>query len=174
MSFKSFGNSDVLARIWASVEQTGKVTMVLTRRWLTTNSSIGILSINGIEYCYTLEDVVRAANEGKVWGKTAIPYGTYNVSMTKSGIAYKFETINGLLPLLNKVPGFTGIRIHPGSHQGHTWGCVLVGYTRGNDFIGRSKDCFRDLYKLLYEAHLKGWPMQMKVTNLERKVVGGS
>jgi len=173
MSYKVFGDKNVLDRIWASVEQSGKIDMTLTRRWLTANTSIGILSINGIEFSYTLEDVVRSAEEGKVWGKTAIPYGTYSVTMTKSGISYKFNTINGLLPLLNKVPGFTGIRIHPGNRAGNTEGCVLVGYSRGNDFIGDSTKCFGDLYKLLYEGHLKDWPMKIKVTNFERKIVGG-
>lgn len=95
--------------------------------------TIGHLIIDGVKFCDTLEDKVRDLidknsdgdfddqGEGKVYGETAIPAGTYNVVVTKSA-AFKRE-----LPLLLNVPGFSGIRIHSGNTAEHSKGCILVG-----------------------------------------------
>lgn len=90
--------------------------------------------------CYTLEDKYREVDgqDVKVWkeqDKTAIPKGTYNVSITFSN---RFQT---RLPLLANVPGFTAIRIHSGNSSKNTEGCLLVGMTWDgkSDWIGSSK-----------------------------------
>ena len=49
-----------------------------------------------------------------------IPDGTYPVSVTYSP---RFQKN---LPLINKVPGRSGIRIHTGTIPEHSKGCVLV------------------------------------------------
>ena len=76
-----------------------------------------------------MEDKVRDLNkngvfdgdEKKVYGETAIPYGTYKVILSYSP---KFKRI---LPELLDVPCFTGIRIHRGNTEKDTAGCLLVG-----------------------------------------------
>lgn len=90
--------------------------------------------------CYTLEDKVREVEgqpvkEWKVQNETAIPRGTYNVSVTLSN-RFKIR-----LPLLHDVDGFTGIRIHSGNSSENTEGCILVGMTWDgkSDWIGSSK-----------------------------------
>ena len=92
--------------------------------------TIGKLYVNGDYFCDTLEDTVRDMNkdgdlndkgEGKVYGKTAIPYGTYKVVLNKSP---KFKRI---LPRLLDVPHFSGILIHRGNRAKDTHGCILVG-----------------------------------------------
>lgn len=90
--------------------------------------------------CYTLEDKVRQVegqpvSSWKVQNETAIPRGTYNVSVTLSN---RFKT---RLPLLNDVDGFTGVRIHSGNSSKNTEGCILVGMTWDgkSDWIGSSK-----------------------------------
>lgn len=90
--------------------------------------------------CYVLEDKYREVEgqDVKVWkeqNQTAIPKGTYDVSITFSN---RFQT---RLPLLANVPGFTGIRIHSGNSSKNTEGCLLVGMTWDgkSDWIGSSK-----------------------------------
>jgi hypothetical protein len=45
------------------------------------------------------------------------------------------------------VPNFEGIRIHSGNTNHNTEGCILIGQTRSNDFIGSSRNAFNELYK---------------------------
>ena len=113
----------------------------LVRKVKTGESTIGTLSIDGVFQCYTLEDVVRSGE--KVWGQTAIPCGEYRVMLTMSP---RFKRI---LPLIVDVPGFDGIRIHPGNTAKDTDGCILVGTSSGVDFIGSSRVAFEALYSKL-------------------------
>jgi hypothetical protein len=72
--------------------------------------------------CQTLEDPVREGD--KIYGDTAIPNGTYRVTITRS------KRFSKMLPLLHRVPGFGGIRIHCGNNTDDTSGCILVGMSR--------------------------------------------
>lgn len=112
----------------------------LTRFQKTSLSTIGRLYIDGQFECYTLEDVVR---EVKIPGKTAIPAGSYDVIINES-IRFK-----KLLPLLNNVPGFTGVRIHPGNTAADTEGCILVGNGYSKDSISESRKAFDALFAKL-------------------------
>ena len=109
----------------------------------TDNSTIGELTIDGIFQCYTLEDVER---EVKIKSETAIPKGTYKVIINKSN---RFKR---LLPLLLDVKGFEGIRIHSGNTNHDTEGCILVGETRGKDFVGKSRKAFDKLFEKMKKA----------------------
>jgi len=109
----------------------------------TNNSTIGELTIDGIFQCYTLEDVER---EVKIKSETAIPKGTYKVIINKSN---RFKR---LLPLLLDVKGFEGIRIHSGNTNHDTEGCILVGETRGKDFVGKSRKAFDKLFEKMKKA----------------------
>ena len=102
----------------------------LKRIHKTNNSTIGELSIDGKFECYVIEDVER---ETKVFGKTAIPKGTYEVVITMS------NRFKNPLPLLLNVPNYEGIRIHTGNTALDTEGCLILGQTRSIDFVGRSK-----------------------------------
>jgi hypothetical protein len=125
------------------------------RDTFTDKSTIGKLSLGGRFFCYTLEDVDRDANkdgdlldlgEAKVYGKTCIPRGTYSVQLTMSN---RFKKV---LPLLIKVPGFEGIRIHPGNKSENTEGCLLVGESKALDFIGGSRITFDKLMDIMNKA----------------------
>jgi hypothetical protein len=108
--------------------------------------TIGELYVDGKFECYTLEDVVRD-NGVKVDGATAIPTGTYGLSITFSN---RFQKP---LPLLANVPNFVGVRIHSGNSSLDTEGCILVGRTKASqNSIGESKLAFAHLFPQLEAA----------------------
>ena len=96
--------------------------------------------------CQTLEDPVRQAGV-KIAGETAIPSGTYRVSITMS------TKFGKLLPLLANVPNYSGIRIHPGNTTADTSGCILVATSRGqhNDIVS-SKEAMEQVQKRIAAA----------------------
>ena len=74
--------------------------------------------------CQTLEDVVRPDGV-KVVHETAIPAGTYPVTVTMS------RRFGVMLPLIAHVAMYEGVRIHAGNRVSDTSGCLLVGLERG-------------------------------------------
>lgn len=121
--------------------------LTLNRIFLGGSATIGELLINDKHLCDTLEDRVRPEGE-KVYGKTAIPEGTYEVKLTHSP---RFKKI---LPEILNVPNFSGIRIHTGNSSKDTEGCIIVGTWDGEkeDWVGSSKIAFDKLMSLLEEA----------------------
>lgn len=121
--------------------------LTLNRIFLGSSATIGELLINDKHLCDTLEDRVRPEGE-KVYGKTAIPEGTYEVKLTHSP---RFKKI---LPEILNVPNFSGIRIHTGNSSKDTEGCILVGTWDGEkeDWVGSSRIAFDELMTLLEEA----------------------
>ena len=95
------------------------------RKLYTEQSTIGELSIDGKFFCYTLEDTVRQPGV-KVYSKTAIPSGAYEVTLTHS------PKFGRLMPLLNNVPNYVGVRIHSGNDANDTEGCLDRKSTRLN------------------------------------------
>ena len=109
--------------------------------------TIGRLSIDGEYFCDTLEDKYRdLSKEAKVYGKTAIPFGTYKVLMTYSA---KFRR---KLPILLNVPHFEGIRIHSGNIPEHTEGCILVGENKEKGKVLNSKKWETKLIAILEDC----------------------
>ena len=107
------------------------------------DSTIGELSVDGQFECYTLEDKVGLV---KIKGKTAIPAGQYEVVINFS------QRFQKPLPLLLNVPNFEGVRIHPGNIPANTEGCILVGDTKGVDFVGQSRVAFHRLFEKMKAA----------------------
>lgn len=129
-----------------------KANLVLKREKRTKQSTIGSLFVNNKFFCYSLEDYDRDANkdgdlndsgEAKVYGETAIPAGTYKMIVNMS------PSKKRILPRILNVPGFDGILMHRGNTKKDSYGCILVGYQRGDDFIGTSKKAEEDLVKEL-------------------------
>lgn len=112
--------------------------------------TIGELSVNDNYLCDTLEDRVRPEGE-KVYGETAIPAGTYTVILSYSN---RFKKV---MPEIQNVPNFTGVRIHCGNSSKDTEGCLLVGKWDGKteNWISDSKNSYNKLYPLLEEAFNK-------------------
>jgi hypothetical protein len=120
------------------------------------------LEIDGKFECHTLEDTDRGlTNEqsdtditaNKVFGKTAIPTGQYEVIMNYSK---RFDCV---MPLLLGVKGFEGIRIHLGNTEEDTHGCILVGIHKtdddGHETLTQSGYAFLQLKRKLLVAAKK-------------------
>ena len=112
----------------------------------------GKMYINGRFECYTVEDTDRHLEEevnGKIYGKTAIPRGSYPITITYSNAFHRS------LILVQDVPLFTGIRIHSGNSSEDTEGCIIVGSVNNRDddnWVGKSKVAYQKLHEKVYEA----------------------
>ena len=147
------------------------------RRWPKATYTIGRLYLDGLYYCNTLEDADRGLKQTdslnyilsrKVYGETAIPKGTYNVSMNKtspkySAVAWYWNLCKGKMPRLQDVPGFDGILIHPGNDPLDTLGCILVGKNTKVGKLTESKACFKEVYKRLKDAYDRGEEITIEI-----------
>jgi len=122
----------------------------VTRQTFTDDSTEGVLTVDGVFECYTLEPTTRPDESEKVFGKTAIPLGIYPVSISYSG---HFQRD---MPLVNNVPNFSEIRIHPGNFPANTEGCCLVGEVQGKDQIYKSVAAFEPLFTKIKNAISRG------------------
>lgn len=135
--------------------------LLLTRTEKNKRNTIGILSIDGIFFCNTLEDTDRGLKQTdsiehiedvKVFGETAIPTGTYKVDMNTVSPKFKdkewAKPYEGKLPRLVDVPGFEGVLIHIGNSEQNSLGCVLVGEKSGDKLINSTKT-FKQLMNVL-------------------------
>ena len=111
----------------------------------------GRLFVDGVYFCDTLEDDDKLSRGlSKVPGETAIPSGTYRILMT---VSPRFKE---LLPLLDGVPGFAGIRIHAGNSTQDTSGCILVGKkTSDESRLSSSRRTLDTLVKRMKSAVLE-------------------
>lgn len=132
----------------------------LNRIFLGSSATIGELLVNDKHLCDTLEDRVRPEGE-KVYGKTAIPEGTYEVKLTHSP---RFKRI---LPEILNVPNFSGIRIHSLNKAEESEGCIGVGEWNGKDtnWISNSRKAFNKLFAILQEASDRGEKITITINN---------
>lgn len=127
--------------------------------------TIGRLYVDGTYFCDTCEDRVRDNNrdgdlddigEGKVYGQTAIPYGTYRVVMNVQSPKYSqraaYAWCKGYLPRLVDVPHFDGILIHSGNDATHSAGCILVGENKVKGKVINSMATLKRLVNILKSA----------------------
>lgn len=125
-------------------------------------TTVGQLYVNGIFDCFILEDQDRQLElhpEAKVYGETCIPRGTYKVIITYSN-RFKRE-----LPLLVDVPGFEGVRIHPGNSHVDTHGCLLpvTSVTPDGQTGINSRNAFHILYQKIEAALDSGDDVEIEV-----------
>ena len=124
--------------------------------------TIGKLYIDGEYFADTLEDADRnltstmskdEIDKVKVYGKTAIPTGTYIVDMNtvspKFGKRSWAQPYGGKVPRLQNVPGYEGVLIHPGNTADDTLGCILVGRNKVKGQVVESQNTFHSLMNIL-------------------------
>ncbi|MEX3945581.1 DUF5675 family protein [Paraburkholderia sp. BR10937] len=136
--------------------------LLLQRTTKTDQSTEGKLFVGTRFQCYTLEPVYREqanmpVSAWKVFGSTAIPVGTYAVEVT---YFYRDQYYS---PLLDNVPGFSGVRIHVVNYPKDTEGCILVGTQVGQDEVLNSKVAFDALMKQIDAARQNNEPIQITV-----------
>ena len=136
----------------------------------------GLLFIDGVFECFTLEDEVR---DVKVHSETAIPLGTYKIKFrniggfdTKYTARYGSTFHKGMLELQD-VPNFKYILIHTGNTDQHTAGCLLVGETqqdldKGKDgFVGGSGDAYKKMYPKVRDALINQEEVTINYKNID-------
>ena len=128
---------------------------------------IGKLYIDGRYFSDTLEDTDRGLTQSmplsqiqkiKIQDKTAIPKGTYKVTLdvispkySKKDFYKRFAN-GGRVPRLLNVPGWEGVLIHAGNTANDSSGCILVGQNKIIGQVINSKDTFIRLYNELKKA----------------------
>ena len=132
--------------------------IVLKRIALRDTYTIGKLYIDDKYICDTVEDKVRDINkngvfdngEKKVYGETAIPYGTYEVKWTYSNRFKKY------MPEILNVPNFSGIRIHSGNTAADSLGCIIVGENKVVGKVINSRATVNKLYPIIEKGCKEG------------------
>lgn len=127
----------------------------LERKWKKEKYTIGNLYVNGVFFSNVLEDTVRGLRQDmtpeeiqkiKIHGQTAIPSGRYEIRVTLSA---RFRR---QLPILLNVPGYAGVRIHPGNTDANTEGCLLPGKNDRVGQVSNSRATMAALQKQIEEA----------------------
>lgn len=127
------------------------------------DSTMGLMLMDGEFECYTLEDQHQNV---KVAGKTRIPAGIYEINfrsvLSPLTMKYRrrFDWFHYHLELQD-VPGFEFVYIHIGNDADDTNACILVGDKSNNNqmnrgFISHSTQAFERVYKKISSQLLNG------------------
>ena len=140
----------------------------------------GMLFINGIFECYTLEDQYQAV---KVMHETCIPEGTYDIKFRKVGgfherYSAKYQNAHYGMLHIQDVPNFTYILIHSGNTDEHTSGCLIVGETQQDldvskdGFVGSSVVAYKKMYSKVANQLLQGKEVTIEYTTIDKLLAG--
>ena len=151
-----------------------KLTVVRTQ--FGTDATNGLLFINGIFECYTLEDQYQAV---KVMHETCIPEGTYDIKFRKTGgfhakYTERYKNAHYGMLHIQDVPNFTYILIHTGNTDEHTSGCLIVGETQQDleiskdGFIGSSTTAYKKMYAKVAGQLLQGKDVSIEYTTINK------
>jgi hypothetical protein len=127
--------------------------------------------------CYTLEDEYRPIDQ-KVMGETRVPAGTYKLTLRTVGgfhsrYSQRYGDMHKGMLWVRDVPNFEYILIHSGNTDEHTAGCLLVGnsqnenITKGDGFIGASRDAYERIYPPIAEAIESGKRVTITYTDFD-------
>ena len=139
-----------------------------------TDATNGLLFIDGIFECYTLEDQYQAV---KVMHETCIPEGTYDIKFRKTGgfhakYSERYKNSHYGMLHIQDDPNFTYILIHTGNTDEHTSGCLIVGETQQDlevskdGFIGSSAVAYKKMYAKVAGQLLQGKDVTIEYTTI--------
>ena len=147
----------------------------VVRTQLGKDATNGLLFIDGLFECYTLEDQYQAV---KVMHETCIPEGTYPIKLRTVGTFHKRykgkypEFHRGML-WIQDVPGFEYILIHQGNNDEHTSGCLIVGDSQQdldvnfNGMVGSSANAYKKLYPKVSAQLLAGNEVTIEYSKIQ-------
>ena len=138
----------------------------LKRITIRNSYTVGKLYIDGEFFCDTIEDRDRGLSQEmsidqiqslKVKGETAIPKGTYKITLDVtspkfSKYPFYMEVCKGKLPRLLNVPGYEGVLIHVADGPKRDkllQGCIGIGRLSAEEYLMNGKEVFTELYKRL-------------------------
>jgi Steigviridae/Suoliviridae L,D-carboxypeptidase/transpeptidase len=130
------------------------VILLLQRDAFLPNGTTGRLSVDGREFCFTLEP----AKETRITdGPVCVPAGSYPVTIDFS------PRFRRAMPRVLNVPGRDGILLHWGNYVENTEGCILVGSSKSmiqgaapEPAVWDSRETFGRLYREIEEAQAEG------------------
>lgn len=149
----------------------------IDRKWKKDTYTISNLYIDGVKFCNVIEDKDRGLKSSmtiseitkkKVKSKTAIPTGTYNISIDVVSPKYSKKSTwskynNAKMPRLLNVPGFDGILMHPGNTAEDTDGCLIPGKNDKVGQVSNSTYWFKLIYEKMKEAKKKGESITIEI-----------
>ena len=152
------------------------VKLTVVRTQFGTDATNGLLFIDGIFECYTLEDQYQAV---KVMHETCIPEGTYDINFRKTGgfhakYSERYKNAHYGMLHIQDVPNFTYILIHTGNTDEHTSGCLIVGETQQDleiskdGFIGSSTTAYKKMYAKVAAQLLQGKKVTIEYTTINK------
>jgi hypothetical protein len=121
----------------------------------------GLLFIDGVFECYTLEDQYQAV---KVMHETCIPEGTYDIKFRKTG---------GFHARYTERYKREYILIHTGNTDEHTSGCLIVGETQQdldinfNGMVGSSAVAYKKMYSKVANQLLQGKEVTIEYSKID-------
>lgn len=109
----------------------GELNLYVHRAWCKPNYTIGRFYLDGKLICNTLEDTCRDGGV-KIPKETCIPTNGCKINGKTAPLRYPVlmtysPKYGRIMPLIDRVPDFQGIRIHSGNDNTHTEGCLLLG-----------------------------------------------
>jgi len=155
------------------VNSSDRITLV--REWTTSKRTSGTLWYNGKVLGFTVEDPIR---EKKIKAKTAIPKGNFNLTLDSTGnsnltrcyvtfpgeknpfkspgVFPRVGTSKNAVNLEASNLSFAGIRIHNGTSEGWSAGCIIYSSVRNKDgTIKNDVNHNKALTQLIYNNKIK-------------------
>jgi hypothetical protein len=148
--------------------------LTLLRYHKDTQSTLGLLYVNGKFQTYSLEDPVRLE---KIKHRTAIPAGTYKIKYRKTNspmtkkyrerfphrFTYHLE--------LQDVPNYKYVYMHIGNGVEDTSGCIILGdavqsQISGSDKLSLSTQAFLRIYDLISSELNRGGEVTITIKDI--------
>ena len=140
--------------------------ILVDRKYKMKTYTISNVYVDGVKICDAIEDTDRGLTQDmsissiqlhKIYGYTAIPSGTYKVTLNVispkySKVPFYIQVCKGKVPRLLDVPGYDGVLIHTGNTEKDSLGCIIIGYNTQKGMVTQSREAFKKLYSILSQA----------------------